>query len=38
MFILQDAIGYAHTEEVSGVGKCPYDPNHNSTFVYAGKS
>ena len=24
-------------KEVSGKGFCPYDPKHNSTFIYAGK-
>ena len=23
-------------KEVSGKGFCPYDPKHNSTFIYAG--
>lgn len=23
--------------ETNGLGKCPYDPRHNSTFVYVGK-
>ncbi|XP_069137848.1 semaphorin-1A-like isoform X1 [Argopecten irradians] len=30
-----ETIGYSQLEEESGVGKCPYSPNHNSTFVYA---
>ena len=24
-------------KEFSGRGFCPYDPRHNSTFIYAGK-
>lgn len=26
-----------HLEEFDGSGRCPYDPQHNSTAIYAGK-
>lgn len=29
---------FSLTEEKPGEGLCPYDPNHNSTFTFAGKS
>ncbi|GBN50681.1 Semaphorin-1A, partial [Araneus ventricosus] len=28
---------YIVTKEQSGEGLCPYDPNHNSTAIFAGK-
>lgn len=28
---------FSLTEEKAGEGLCPYDPNHNSTFTFAGK-
>lgn len=30
--------GIFNFTETTGAGKCPYDPRHNSTFVYVGKS
>ena len=31
------ADGSFNFTETTGAGKCPYDPRHNSTFVYVGK-
>ena len=29
--------GYEPVKELSGIGRCPYDPDHNSTAVFSGK-
>lgn len=26
-----------HLEEIDGSGRCPYDPQHNSTAIFVGK-
>jgi len=28
---------YNITTETTAIGSCPFDPNHNSTYVFSGK-
>ena len=36
LFVLQTG-GYSVVKIESGVARCPYDPSHNSTAIYAGQ-
>ena len=36
-FYSHNETSYSVDREFSGRGFCPYDPRHNSTYLYAGK-
>ena len=37
IYFQRQAPEYESFKQLSGIGRCPYDPDHNSTAIFSGK-